>query len=107
MLTENVQSDYNELNAIEYEPDADDFEGWNIEPERNINFPVLESLTDSQNMKMTTLMQNYKNIFASSINDLVEPCKIGSFEIKLSETTPIRLYPYRKAYVAFYSGFDK
>ena len=32
LLTESVQSDNNELNAIEYEPDADDFECWNIEP---------------------------------------------------------------------------
>jgi hypothetical protein len=68
------------------------FDDTNYVPEQ------IKELSLEQNQKFNKIINDFDNIFAKNLNALREPCSVGQFEIKLTDTTPIFLNPYRKSF---------
>jgi hypothetical protein len=68
------------------------FDDTNYVPEQ------IKELSLEENQKFNKIINDFENIFAKNLNALREPCSVGQFEIKLTDTTPIFLNPYRKSF---------
>ena len=86
-------------NACLSEHEAYGDEEWDFESNDRIlkSKIVDETLSQAQNETLYKLIMEFKDIFATSIGDLHTPCTIAKHIIKLEDTKPIRIKPYRRS----------
>ena len=73
-----------------------DYDIWKSES-NPINITDFTHLSSKYNTQLKNLLVKYKDIFATSVNDLKTPCHIGHHEIDTGSAKPIYLPPYRKS----------
>ena len=73
-----------------------DIESWNLE-ETKLVIPDFPLLSPQLSHKLKSLIIKYKDIFATSVNDLKQPCTIGFHQIDTGDAKPIYQRPYRRS----------
>ena len=64
---------------------------------KKIKFIPITSLNSETNNKLLSILEEYRDVFATSVEDLKEPCNLGEHVIDTENNLPISLKPYRKS----------
>ena len=62
-----------------------------------ITFQPVPHLDKETNTKLLNILEEYRDVFATSVQDLHEPCTLGKHIIDTKDHKPIALRPYRKS----------